>query len=315
MDDLVFIDTNIFLDFYRVIGREGGITILNHLQGNQHRIITGNQVEMEYMKNRQKVILDANKQLFQGDKTRTQLPAILAQSKSAKAIYKRRKELEHHIEVLKKRAMLILRNPHKHDIVYQKAHNLFRSNSTYNLTRSKKERFSIRRLALKRFMLGYPPRKAGDVSIGDAINWEWMIKCVKDAGKGLVIVSRDSDYGEKISNDLVLNDWLVQEFKARVSRKRNITLTDRLTEGFKMAGIKVTRKEEKDENDFINKMSLFRQYKNIENLETISKDDYLLWHKIYMNLKGKEPNNMDDTQISNDPKVRLVTDRKEKNNV
>lgn len=278
MEALVFIDTNIFLDFYRVIGREGGLSILNHLHGNHLRIITGNQVEMEYKNNRQRVVLDTYKQLVQIDKGRIQLPAFLAESKQALAITKKRNEANRLVEKLKHRVRRILRQPQKYDIVYISAHRLFRANSPYNLTRDKKERFNIRRMAWKRFILGYPPRKANDTTLGDAINWEWMIKCAKDSGKELVIVSRDSDYGQKLSNALLLNDWLLQEFRERVSKKRKIVLTDRLTEGFKMSGIRVTRMEEREEQQFLEERF---DLKSPIKSRTLDKESMMLFKKIW----------------------------------
>ena len=38
---LLFIDTNIFLDFYRQVGRESNLSILKHLRPHHDRIITG----------------------------------------------------------------------------------------------------------------------------------------------------------------------------------------------------------------------------------------------------------------------------------
>jgi hypothetical protein len=49
---LIFIDTNILLDFYRVRGREGDLSILDHIDENHDLIITTSQVEMEFKKNR-----------------------------------------------------------------------------------------------------------------------------------------------------------------------------------------------------------------------------------------------------------------------
>ena len=45
---LLFIDTNIFLDFYRQVGRESNLSILKHLRPHHDRIITTRQVEMEF---------------------------------------------------------------------------------------------------------------------------------------------------------------------------------------------------------------------------------------------------------------------------
>ena len=45
---LLFIDTNIFLVFYRQVGRESNLSILKHLRPHHDRIITTRQVEMEF---------------------------------------------------------------------------------------------------------------------------------------------------------------------------------------------------------------------------------------------------------------------------
>ena len=37
---LLFIDTNIFFDFYRQVGRESNLSILKHLRPHHDRIIT-----------------------------------------------------------------------------------------------------------------------------------------------------------------------------------------------------------------------------------------------------------------------------------
>ena len=64
VDWLVFIDTNIFLDFYRTQGtRQKGLSVLDHLKDNYDRFITSSQVEMEFKKNRQLVIIDAFKKI------------------------------------------------------------------------------------------------------------------------------------------------------------------------------------------------------------------------------------------------------------
>lgn len=55
---LIFIDTNIWLDFYRS-RTEAGITLLKHVEAIADRVIVGPQVEMEFKKNRQATILEA----------------------------------------------------------------------------------------------------------------------------------------------------------------------------------------------------------------------------------------------------------------
>jgi hypothetical protein len=121
----------------------------------------------------------------------------------------------------------------------------------YNLTREKQIRIKIRNLAKKRFVLGYPPRKKEDNSIGDALNWEWIIECSIKSSKDVIIVTRDTDFGTIFNNKSYLNDWLRQEFSERVGRKRRIILTDKLSHAFKLVDIPVTKAMEEEENKLI----------------------------------------------------------------
>ena len=147
----------------------------------------------------------------------------------------------------------LLENPTYYDPVYRVLQRLFKAREQCHLyrTRDRKLRDEIRSLAQKRFTLGYPPKKDRDLSINDAINWEWIIYCAQNCNSDIVIVSRDSDYGIVSDKYAILNDWLRQEFKERVSRKRSIILTNRLAEGFKRASIQVTQEEAEEEQEHI----------------------------------------------------------------
>src|SRR5690606_15268876 len=110
----------------------------------------------------------------------------------------------------------------------------------YNLSRTNPRGFAIQKLALKRFGLGYPPRKKSDTSIGDAINWEWIIDCAKRTDKHIILVTRDSDYGTLRSNASYLNDWLQLEFRERINKRRKLILTDKLSHAFTLVEIPVS---------------------------------------------------------------------------
>ena len=87
--------------------------------------------------------------------------------------------------------------------------------------------------------------------MGDALNWEWIVYVAQKSGKDIAIVSRDADYGIEIKDKTYINDWLIQEFRDRVAKKRKLTLHTRLSPALKLANIKVTKKAEKDEKDFV----------------------------------------------------------------
>ena len=62
MATVLFIDTNIWLDFYRA-NNEAGFSLLKRLRGLAKFILVTDQVEMEFMKLRQEVILQSIKNL------------------------------------------------------------------------------------------------------------------------------------------------------------------------------------------------------------------------------------------------------------
>lgn len=255
---LVFIDTNIYLDFYRARS-DAPLSILKHVDNNHDYIITTSEVEMEYKKNRQKVILESLKSIKPKDSGELTIPAFLRESQLNVTIKGAQNRLSKQISKLSERIAKLLESPGRNDPVYIVLQRLFKSKGHCHLTRGHKLRSDIQEKANKRFMLGYPPRKKSDLSIGDALNWEWIIYCAKQSNADIVIVSRDSDYGEFYHNKSIPNDWLLQEFKERVSHRRSITLTTLLTEAFKLASITVSREEEEWEQSLINDLKAIEE--------------------------------------------------------
>jgi predicted DNA binding CopG/RHH family protein len=244
---LVFIDTNVLLDFYRMASGEPAKRQLQFIDQNHALIITGSQVQMEFMKHRQKVIMETIKSIKNANGDAKQFPPILIEARPAELIKKAVSEIDTQQKRIRNRIEKILLDPLKNDEVYKCVQRLFKSDGDCHLSRTKPSRHSIRRLAWKRWFLGYPPRKKDDTSIGDAVNWEWIVDCAKRSKKNVIIVSRDGDYGTTYNNDTYLNDWLRQEFKQRVGSNLEVQLTNRLTEAMKMLKLKVTKGEEQEE--------------------------------------------------------------------
>lgn len=216
---LVFIDTNIMLDFYR-LGGESADRQIASLQKHLESIIVTEQVQMEFLKNRQKVIVDSIGKLT-APPSNTALPAIVSSTVTASALAKRLKEATNAHRKIHEKVERILREPAKHDPVFKGLRKLFSNSSSYNLRRPNRLRFEIRNRARKRFILGYPPRKTTDTSIGDALNWEWIIHCALSCpnSSNIMIVSRDGDYGAAYRGSMILNDWLSEEFKKGLAKK------------------------------------------------------------------------------------------------
>ena len=269
---LIFIDTNIFLDFYRIRNSDVSLQYLEKIDQNRDKIITGSQVEMEFKKHRQFTILETLRNFKMPNWASMTSPAILEKSEPMKIIGDRKKEIEKQSKKVGARMLKILHNPSTQDKVYQTLQRLFKDkNNSFNLHRESDVRLEIRELAKKRFWLGYPPKKKSDTSIGDAVNWEWIIRCAIDSGKDIIIVTRDGDYGETYENKSFLNDWLLQEFKERVSQKRKIELTSRLSTALKKIEITVSKQMIEEEERIIKEKS----QNNIGKLTNISSPVFL----------------------------------------
>ncbi|MFN4354287.1 PIN domain-containing protein [Parvibaculum sp.] len=244
IEKLLFVDANIWLDFYRVRS-EAGLALLKHLEAVSNKIIVTYQLEMEFKKNRQFAIKEGLDELKSPQSMSR--PGLFSDAQDAKALQKSLKEADARVRKLKGKLLKALDNPAANDPVYQACQRIFHQESDLVLTRDNPVRRSIRRQAFRRFLIGCPPRKKGDTSIGDAINWEWMIECAVRRKAELVIVTRDTDYGLTLDGKAYINDHLKHEFSDRVSKKRKILLYSRLSDALKHFKIDVTPQEIQEE--------------------------------------------------------------------
>ncbi len=249
----VFIDTNIFLDFYRA-NKEANLSLLERLKAVKDRVISTNQVEMEFLKNRQNVLVESINNV-KSDPAPT-LPAIFSDSTTAKSVKNLAKEIKKKTELQRQRIVNLLKNPKQNDTVYQVLSEIFQSPSEHVLTRDMDVKQQIKRSAWRRFMLGYPPRKKSDVSIGDALNCEWLIHCGKAFPGKIIIVSRDGDYGANIKNAYFLNDQLKHEYRERVGNK-GIEYTHLLSTALKQLQVTVPEAEVAAETESLKNTTAF----------------------------------------------------------
>lgn len=245
---LLFVDTNIWLDFYRA-RTEAGLSLLRHLEKVSDSVIVHYNLEMEYKKNRQSAILEGMQEL----KPPPQAPrlGLFSDAKTARAIQANIKQAADRVKQLKSKLKKAFEDPAGCDPIYQACQRVFHSESPLILTRENPFRHTIRRRAFRRFLHGCPPRKKNDTSIGDALNWEWMIECALRNQAELVIVSRDADYGLVFEDKAYINDHLRQEFSERVSRRRKLLLYTKLSEALNHFKIPVTVEEEAEERQII----------------------------------------------------------------
>lgn len=92
LDTLLFVDTNVLLDFYRIRKTDISLKYLEQLEACKDRLIIGSQVEMEYKKNRQRVIVESLMNFGTPDWGKLTGPALVADLQAMKMIEKKKKE-------------------------------------------------------------------------------------------------------------------------------------------------------------------------------------------------------------------------------
>ena len=120
---LLFIDTNIFLDFYRS-RNDAGISLLAKIDALHDLTITTCQVEMEFKKNRQKVISESVA-LLKSPEYSLCTPAFLSDAKTVEVIKARIIDVKKRSQSLKGRILSTLEKPKTADQIYQTIQRLF----------------------------------------------------------------------------------------------------------------------------------------------------------------------------------------------
>jgi len=238
---VIFVDTNIYLDFYR-IRNEMSLKFLQQLGSLKKSIVMTYQVEMEFKKNRQAVILETLKSLTVPPPIAH--PVILSEATACRSLKKAHDELKQGVKDLASRLQTMLREPGLHDTVYATLQRLFTKDDELTLREESSEKAQVIERAHSRFLLGFPPRKNTDNSIGDAVNWEWLIHLASKKPLTIYIVSRDGDYGAKLEQEHVLNDWLKDEFERRTKKGTSIHLRGTLSNVLKEFSVPVSKAQE-----------------------------------------------------------------------
>src|SRR5262249_28251392 len=151
------------------------------------------------------------------------IPAFLTCTEATK-LKNPLRESQQLVDTIKKHLPQRLQEPFINDPVFKICHEVFGKNDRFCYGRNHKDWKEVHAAAVMLYQLGYPPRKSSDTSIGDSVNWEWIIFCAKSSGSNIAIVSRDPDYGCFYKDEGYLNDHLKREFSDRVSKHRRIAL-------------------------------------------------------------------------------------------
>src|SRR5882672_6504399 len=120
---LIFVDTNVFLDFYRAQS-EAGLALLRRLDSIRSKIVMTCQVEAEFKKNRQAEIIKSHRALQPPQKISA--PALFYDARTLQALNKDLERAERKITLLKKRLECALLKPTTRDPVFKLMQGLFK---------------------------------------------------------------------------------------------------------------------------------------------------------------------------------------------
>ncbi len=205
----LFIDTNIYLSFYHFSKED--LESLENLSKlinlGKIKLYIPEQVRYEFFRNRENKIKDALNRLEGGDNS-VQIPLFCEGYTEAKELQEVAKKFKIKKEVLiAKVKSEISKNSLKADNIIKELFELVPCGDFDS---------EILQRAHNRADLGNPPGKKN--SLGDAINWEYLLLTVDDC-KDLYFISEDSDYKSVLKDDQ-FSPFLLSEWK----NKKNTSL-------------------------------------------------------------------------------------------
>ena len=199
----ILIDTNILLELFKLSGPDLDELkkVLKLSEKQKIEILISSQIEDEFWRNRENVIADAIKNLKE-TKIVSKLPNIVRG-------YETYKSLKNTIDTFNKLSKQLEDEVQK-DISENKlkADELIKTLFTKNKPQLIDEK--IINKAEYRMKVGNPPGKKG--SLGDAINWEWLLAQEVEFWEGeLIIISADGDFESELNRGKI-KEYLMREW-------------------------------------------------------------------------------------------------------
>lgn len=216
----MFIDTNVFLDFYRL--KKDSFKILKDLHQYSDSIIFPSLVYDEFLRNRVNVIKVVISKL-KDEKSQSPIPAFFEDLGIFEELVKSKREYKKCLDTAISKLHEMVKD-YKKDVVFSELSKL------YNPEKIKIYEYdeSIIDKARKRHLLGQPPG-TDTVNICDEVIWETILSNIDD---DIVIVARDGTYKDNYF-------YLSQEVKNKTN-KNLIKVADSINKGLKLLGKDIT---------------------------------------------------------------------------
>lgn len=197
----VFIDTNILLDLYHLSGPDLDELrkVIKLAEIKKINVLLPKQVEDEFWRNRERVISEAL-ELFAKTKASATLPNLIRSNPKSSEL---RQAVERVNELVKELRQVADSEIGSHKLKADEVIDSLFVQCTPQLISK-----TIIEKAKARKELGNPPGKSN--SLGDAVNWEWLIESVP-MGEDLVIISSDGDFESELlqgeAKEFLVREW------------------------------------------------------------------------------------------------------------
>jgi predicted nucleic acid-binding protein len=237
----VFIDANVFLDFYRL--EKHDLEKLNQLvdiiKNGEIKVYLTNQVMDEFYRNRENIFKKTYK-LFLDSKSNIQMNSIFKNYPE----YKKITLLQRTLEKLKSDlGQKVESDANSKKLIADKI-----VKKVFSVSQSIDSNKFLNK-AVIRYKLGNPPGKKNH-SYGDELNWEALLGVVPDK-ENLIIVSNDGDYESPMS-DKKINSYLKDEWE-RIKESK-IYFYRSLSVFFKEHDIAIDLEIEQEKNSLVEKL-------------------------------------------------------------
>ncbi|AEI95484.1 PIN domain-containing protein [Roseobacter litoralis] len=240
----LFLDANVFLDFYRFgaddIGEMQKLVAL--IEGEEIALFANDHLVDEIKRNREKVLSETLGDL-KGQKYGAKLPNYCSNLTEKSAL----------VECLKQANKL-------HSTLVSKVDELMKSealeadkliNKILDTARFSLSKFDVLDAARVRQELRNPPGKKD--SLGDAINWESLLQ--NDQIWLLDVVSKDGDFASDLSPDKI-KGFLLAEWVSRKGTSSKVNLFRSLGDYFRARYPQIALSDEQEKNDLISQLEM-----------------------------------------------------------
>jgi len=215
----IFVDTNMFADFYESTSPANPLKILDELNDKRNTLVLVTQTHDEYRRNRTRWITRLIKDIPEKG---ILLPktVLIAEREELNTIHTLQKEQDENLKELENYLKSLLNDDN--DPVAKTLNSLFFDSS---VTKFEIDEDLITR-AHHRKLLGNPPNSPGKSTIGDEVIWEALLRNMQD---DLIIVTRDKGF-------LDYESFLKEEFSKKTGKKL-LSVKEKLSDAFSLIEI------------------------------------------------------------------------------